>query len=290
MKIRLKAYAKINLSLNITGVREESVHMHTLDTVLTSVDLADVITVSKRKDSKVNIEYSDNRIEAGKDSVTKAVCAFQKKYGAAGADIFIEKRIPFCGGLGGSGADAAGVLNALAALYNINDNLTDIAFSAGSDVPYLLRGGFCRVSGTGGQTDFFTAPAEFYPVIAQAAGGVLAKDAYRVFDGLYPEKKYCPSDNDALIAALAGNDSDASYGYMRNALTKPSLQLSPRIADTLAALTRAGAVKSLMAGSGSACVGFFPGPDKAETAARDLREKGFYAKAVKTLRKGIEIT
>ena len=143
--------------------------------------------------------------------------------------------------------------------------------------------------GIGEQLEFFDAPCEFYAVIAQGEGGVLSKDAYREFDALYPEKKCCPSDNGALAAAIKIGDKATAYRHMGNALYRPGVSLNPGIARTLAALGGAGALKTVMTGSGSACAGFFESPCAAATAAERLKEAGFYARAVKTLKNGMEI-
>ncbi len=275
--------------------------MHTLDMVLGSVDIADTVTVCERADSGINVEYSDRSVPAGGDSVSKAVRALQKRFGEFGADIYVEKRIPMAAGLGGSGVDAAAALRAYGLLYDINENGTDLdalALSVGSDVPYLLRGGFARVTGTGGRCAFFMDPAcaqaekaacEFYLVIAKGAGGVLSKDAYRVFDEMYQDRRFCPSDNARLTAALLNRDRTAAYRQMDNALLQPALSLNLGIRNTLDALNDAGAVKTVMTGSGAACAGFFTGMDQAERAARALCGRGLWAKAVTTRQKGISI-
>jgi len=327
-KIQLKAYGKINLSLHITGVRQDG--MHELDMVSVSVDIADVITVAAREDFRVNIEYAETG-EGEKNiikhllkncSVTKAVNALRQRFGNFGADIRVEKSIPFSAGLGGSSADAAGVIRALELLYGLdyketrpkkpgaakNEELeaTDkkegadtqqsvplfVPHSIGSDVPYMLQGGFCRVRGVGERLDFFDAPLTFWVVIAKGAGGVQSADAYRKFDELRTRADsphVSPlSENASLIVALKNRDKGAGYRLMANALQEASAALNHEIEKTLAALNEAGADKAMMTGSGSACVGFFSGERAAKSAAALIGRQGLYARAVKTLQDGIE--
>ena len=286
--VQVKASAKINLSLNITGVCG---NLHAVDMITASIDMADVITVRERFDGKVTVRYSVSDIAVGSDSVTRAVEALQTRFGVFGADIYVEKNIPLCAGLGGSAADGAAAIRIFDYMYGFFKTEADrsaVAVNVGSDVPYLLRGGFCRVRGTGEETDFFTAPAEFCMVVAQGPGGVLSKAGYRVFDELYEGKCFCPSDNDKLIDALIQNDKTVAYRYMDNALLKPSLSLNFGISETLALLKAAGAKKVLMTGSGSACVGFFTDMDEAEASAESLRRRGFYAKAGCSVLDGIK--
>ena len=355
--------------------------------VVASVDIADVITVCAREDSKVNVAYelgmrSEESYELGirneelgmmevsgsgaakqlstsaipnssllipNCSVTKAVNALRGRFGNFGADIRVEKNIPFSAGLGGSSADAAGVIKALEQLYGFDiqnkeagklgirseklgmmngkknedssHNPSAIPHSSlltphsiGSDVPYMLRGGFCRVRGVGERLDFFDAPLTFWVVIAKGSGGVLSADAYRKFDELTTCRgdglidKFFTRRRDTheaqcmtgqvvdesvpptscLIAALKKRDKAAAYRLMENALTPASISLNPEIEKTLAALSEAGADKAIMTGSGSACVGFFAGEAAAKAAAQRLAALGLYARAVKTLQKGIE--
>ena len=290
--LTVQAYAKINLSLNITGVQD---HMHTVDMIVASVDIADVVSVSLRPDKAVNVRYSGAEIKAdGTDSVNRAVAALRTQYPhVQGADICIQKNIPMCAGLGGSSVDAAAVLYALDKLLNLTERGVDIAAAAlatGSDVPYMLQGGFARVSGTGGRVEHFSSAAPLYAVIAQGAHGVLTGQCYGLFDTLYPQKMFAPSDNTALTAALKKGDSSAAYTHMDNALTAPAVKLNPQIAHTLNALKDAGAQKALLTGSGSACTGFFPDLPSAQAAAQQLQACGLWARAVQLIHSGIKNT
>lgn len=138
--VRIKAYAKINLTLFVCGKKDG---YHALDSLVASVNLFDAITIKKRKDRLVSIAMhgmGSESIPFEKNNAAKAAELFVEKFGTCGADITVYKNIPMGAGLGGSSADAAGVLNGLAKLYKIDDMaaLKLIADQTGSDTRYML--------------------------------------------------------------------------------------------------------------------------------------------------------
>ncbi len=287
-KIKLKVYSKINLSLNIVGARG---NLHALDTVMTSVNVADVITVCERFDDKLGVEFSCGNAFGENNTAMRAAKALADRFGDFGADIFIEKNIPVGAGMGGSSADAAGVILALDILFDFTMrglNKSAVAAEIGSDVPYMLQGGFCRVGGAGETLQNINSDAKLYFVVAKGERGVSTAAAYAEFDKLHTDKKLIVSDNDKLVSALAAGNADAAIRETGNALTEPSCVLVPEISRTLGALDSVGAIKSIMTGSGSGCVGFFGDFDSAVRAAEKLREKGLYAAASASVRNGIE--
>ena len=144
---RVKSFAKVNLTLDITGVNGG---YHMLDSVVASIDVADVITARSRRDGQINVtmhgEGSEN-IDPERNNAVKAARAFMHHFDTCGADIAVWKNIPVGAGLGGSSADVAGVLRAMAKLYNIDDfeAVKAIADSLGSDCGYMLTGGYARL-------------------------------------------------------------------------------------------------------------------------------------------------
>ena len=118
---KVKAYAKVNLTLDITG---EADGFHTLDSLVVTVDLFDQISAKKRKDGKIRVfmhGLGSETIPPEENNAQRAGEAFTARFKTAGADIAIYKNITVGAGMGGSSADAAGVLNALARLYGIAD-------------------------------------------------------------------------------------------------------------------------------------------------------------------------
>ena len=130
--VRLRSYAKINFALNVTGTRGG---YHLLDSVLASVDLYDTVTARPRKDGLINVYMQglgSEHIPPEQNNAVRAGEAFVSAFGTCGADIRILKDIPMGAGLGGSSADAAGVLNALARLYGVEDRQALKALALGA--------------------------------------------------------------------------------------------------------------------------------------------------------------
>ena len=119
--VRVRSHAKLNLTLDVTGIKDG---YHLLDSFVASVSLADDIALRPRADEKIVLAMHGEGCEgippAG-NAALRAAERFRQKYGTRGAEIEIEKHIPVGAGLGGSSADAAGVLRGMSALYGIKD-------------------------------------------------------------------------------------------------------------------------------------------------------------------------
>ena len=147
--MKLKANAKINLSLDVVGKREDGYHL--IDSVFQSVSLCDDIVVEKS--DTVSVACDNNTICDKSNIAYKAAQKFFEYVGiSGGAEIIIKKNIPLAAGLGGGSADAAAVIVALDRLYETNlsqDTLCEIGLSVGADVPFCIMGGTARVGGIG---------------------------------------------------------------------------------------------------------------------------------------------
>lgn len=147
--MKLKACAKINLTLDVIGKRDDGYHL--IDSVFQSVSLCDEITVEKS--DTVSVICDDITICDKCNIAYKAAEKFFE-YTAVdgGAEINIKKYIPLASGMGGGSADAAAVVVALDKIYNTNlteAQLCEIGLSVGADVPFCILGGTARVGGIG---------------------------------------------------------------------------------------------------------------------------------------------
>ena len=148
--LKIKACAKINLSLNITGLRHDGYHL--LETVMQSVDLYDEISIAT-EEKGINIVSSNSSLGNEDDICYKAASLFFECSGVSGGvRISVTKNIPLSAGLGGGSADAAAVLLGLNRLFDYpldNNALLKLAVQLGADVPYFLYGGTVLVRGIG---------------------------------------------------------------------------------------------------------------------------------------------
>lgn len=147
--MKLRANAKINLTLDVVGKRADGYHL--IDSVFQSVSLCDFVSVEK--DGLISVRCSDDTISDKSNIAYKAAERFfdyTKLDG--GAKIVIEKHIPLAAGLGGGSADAAAVIKALDKIYGTSlttDELCEIGLRVGADVPFCIVGGTARVGGIG---------------------------------------------------------------------------------------------------------------------------------------------
>jgi len=165
--VKVKSYAKLNLTLDITGV-EGGFHM--LDSLVCTVDIFDIIKLKKRKDKLVNIEMHGRGLELlpyEQNNAVKAAESFINCFGTDGADIVIYKNIPVGAGLGGSSADISGVLTGMARLYGVGSDaeLKRLADGLGSDTGYMLSGGFARLTGRGERVEKLSLKRKLYAVL-----------------------------------------------------------------------------------------------------------------------------
>ncbi len=249
--------------------------MHSLDSVMMSLDAFDTVTVTERDDSLIRVRFlnADN-IDPVKNTAYAAANAVAEKVGH-GADIVIEKGIPIGAGLGGSSADGAAVLRAYDLFYGLPKkgvNMRLTALSVGSDVPFMLTGGLARVGKNGEDMFFIENKLELF-AIGLMNESVSTAESYKKFDEIYGGS-YCPTDNDKLCEKLLGADKSA-VDLLGNALTEPSGVLAPSVKDNIEKLNGVGA-KACMTGSGGMVLGWFTELEAFARAAAKLKnEKGF---------------
>ena len=294
--IELKVNAKINLSLNIVSKLPES--FHGLDTVMVSVNIADTIIVSRRRGNEINVRMFDGggralRLDNERNSAYKAAYALMQDFKTGGLDINIIKRIPFSAGLGGSSADAAGVIAAVEKLFAFVTEshpafrvpLKRGIVGTGSDVPYMLQGGFARVTGRGENIESLDIDNTLHLVIAKGKSGCSTKVSYDKFDELGVWRK---GNSEKLTEALRQNDIDSAGRLLHNDLQIPSISVCPEIQTTLDLLRATNPVNCIMSGSGSACFGLYRTADAAGKAAESLKGKLAFVQACTTAPKSIE--
>lgn len=181
---RVNAYAKLNLTLDVTGTADG---YHTLDSLVTTIDLSDRIVARKRGDGLVSVimhGMGSETIPPEENNAQRAGEAFVSAFGTRGATVTVYKNIPVGAGLGGSSADAAGVLNALASLYGVDDRsaLKELADSLGSDTGYLLTGGFARMRGRGTEIERLDGLPKLHFLLLCPKSGVSTAACYREYD------------------------------------------------------------------------------------------------------------
>ena len=266
-KVFVNAYAKINLGLNIL---RKNGNFHDIDTVMSSIDIYDIVTIEKAETDKIIV---DGKVADIGNTVCRALRAFQSVYGGR-YKIVVDKNIPYEGGLGGSSADAAGVLYGLSIISDKNfEDVKRIGKFIGSDLPFMMEGGICRVRGKGEIIDPINYTGEMiYVLIVKPKGGVLTKACYDKYDEI-GDKTDCVSD---IVKQLSNNQK---IERLENVLFKPACSLNPEILPIYEKMKNLTKLTS-MSGSGSSVFGLFYSKVEADYALKCFSER-FYTKLTK---------
>lgn len=264
-KITLRAYGKLNLSLDITGKRPDGYHL--MDMVMQSVDLCD----------RVTLERSD-RLDAAlfpygkKDTAYRAAQTFFAETGIpGGVRIQTEKHIPSEAGMGGGSADAAAVLKGLDLLFEtgMGERLAEIGVGIGADVPFCLKGGTARVGGIGEEIQPLPFFGTGYYLVIKPPFGISTPAAFGAFDRLTDFRR---PDTMGLIAAIKRRETEKFQTLSANVLEAAAAR--PEIGTIAEALRSAGSPFAQMSGSGSAVFGFFPTREAASAAKEAVAAYG----------------
>ncbi len=261
--------------------------MHVLDSVMTTVDVFDTVTVTERTDDKISVSFVNcPDIDTVNNTAYKAADLVMQSADIRGVDIVIDKGIPIGAGLGGSSADGAAVLRALDCFYRLpalGVDMRAIALKVGSDVPFMLTGGMARVGGLGEELFFMENKLKLFAV-GLMASPVSTFEAYKKFDELYGESSRA-TDIDKLCELILSGDSKA-IEYFGNVLTEPAKLLSGGISDNIETLSSVGA-KPCLTGSGGMVLGWFTSIDDLAKAVSRLNAEHTPFRVFTTARAGI---
>ena len=275
--VKIKSYAKVNLTLEIVGIEGG---YHLLDSLVASVDLHDLILLKKKKgglSSITMIGMGSESIPPEKNNALKAAEAFSKRFSTDGVDITVYKNIPIGAGLGGSSADVVGVLNGMAKLYNVGDRyaLKQLADELGSDTGYMLDGGFARMRGRGEEVEKIQTQNKLHFLLLCPSSGVSAGACYKKYDELPKTLEERGSYTQNCIDALCKNDKNGIGMYAMNDLFKPALHINPDVERAYEEAKSFSPICAVMTGSGSGVLAMFETKELCEWAKS--RYKGKFA-------------
>lgn len=284
----IRANAKLNLSLDVTGVREDG--YHTVDMVNRSVTLFDEIKIELTPGRPFSIESNVRYFPTDeKNLIWKAARKLTEKIGAPmpEARCTVRKRIPSQAGLGGGSADAAASLigfNTLLGAGLDESELCCIGASVGADVPFCVIGGTARVGGIGEEIHAISDSLYCPMLIAMPRYGRSTKEAYALLDRT-PELAH--PDTESVITGLA--EGDAEKAFLRAGNVFESVTADEVTEELKKKMIADGAVYSAMTGTGAAVFGVFQRAREALEARDLLRTEGYGAWVVYRADKGAEI-
>ncbi|MBR3222610.1 MAG: 4-(cytidine 5'-diphospho)-2-C-methyl-D-erythritol kinase [Kiritimatiellae bacterium] len=282
----VQAYAKVNLTLEVLGVRDDG--YHALRSVVMPVSLADTLEVEATGDGEIAVDsgYADDLCVRAALAL-RTLCAARGVPGASrlGARISVAKRIPAGGGLGGGSADAAATLVALNGLWAAGltrGELSDVGAQVGSDVPALAMGGTVVMEGRGETVSRMPCPAFALDLVLAGPPGTHSSTR-QVYAAFEPRDAVRASATEAMVGALASGDLDAVAAAMSNDLQAAAMRLHPEIAAAADILRAAGAHGVTMSGSGSTVFGLVKSDAEGRAVAAKAEAEGLWAQRVSTV-------
>ncbi len=264
--MKLKACAKINLTLDILGKREDGYHI--IDSVFQSVSLGDDVIVNKA--AFITVSCTDSTICDESNIAYKAAKKFFEYVGiTGGADIIIEKHIPLAAGMGGGSADAAAVIVALNRLYETNlsqERLCEIGLSVGADVPFCIMGGTARVGGIGEKMEKLPDMPDCAILLIKHGAKLSTADMYRQVD-TYPQDKYYTQ---SMVDGIENSDLSAVCQNVFNAFSSVcnDEKLTKDIKNT-------NPLAVSISGSGPTVFAIYENLETANVAKFTLEQKGY---------------
>lgn len=282
--IELKAYAKINLGLDITGRREDG--YHDLKTIMQQIDLYDVIRLYAEAEITGSQEPGQILISCDHSMIPTDESNLAYKAGRMLFDEFqitdsmlieIEKNIPMAAGLAGGSTDAAAVLKGVNDYFGLglsDDELMERGVKLGADVPFCIMGGTAYAEGVGDQLVPLGVMDDFVVLLAVPDTRVSTKWAYATYDKMLLTGEIVHPDTDQLRAAIEMEDFGCVPDFLGNVLelvTIPEYQIVSRVKNEM---MKCGAAGALMSGSGPSVYGLFIDEEKAATAFDWLVSQG----------------
>lgn len=267
-ELRLQAFAKINLTLDVGPRRADG--YHEISSVMQTVSLADELLFA-RVPQGISVDCDSPDIPVGSGNLaTRALEMLAGKL-PGGVRLEIRKRIPVAAGLGGGSSNAAAALKGANRLYGLGlteRELVSCAAVLGSDVPFFILGGTVEALGRGELVRRLPPLPVLWLVLAKPDFGVPTAEVYARYKPCGREPR-----TPKLVAALEKGDGDGVLNALGNDLEDVTAAACPEVGALKARLEALGALKTLMTGSGPAVYGIFPGEREARLAARELRNE-----------------
>lgn len=291
--LRITAYAKVNLFLEITGKLANG--YHTVETVMQNVSISDTIEL-KITSSKSGINIFTDNILLPTDERNIAYRAASSYLQVAGMDCGVDiqlcKNIPIEAGMGGGSADGAAVilgLNELSGYLLSDEKMFQIASAIGADVPFGIYGGTQYLNGTGTQLVEKLDTPDLSMVIAKPLKGISTPAAYKYLDQMYNnfEDHIAESLEPMLVSLRNKGKKEKVSEFLFNRFEKVVPTLCPLVADLIDFMNDR-SIGTLLSGSGSAVFAITEDNHHSEKLVNQIKKEypGYYVTAANTVASG----
>ncbi len=271
-QIKLKAYGKINLGLDIIGKREDG--YHEVRMIMQTVGIYDRLYMERIAEDRVLLETNLPYLPTGEGNlVCRAVELLRQEFGIRqGVFIRLQKFIPVAAGMAGGSADAAAALVGMNVLFRLRlskEELMKRGLRLGADVPYCIIRGTALSEGIGEKLTPLPAPPDCYVLIVKPKASASTRLVYERYDAC---TSVCHPDIDTMIRGLQQKDLSQIAGAMGNVLEPVTVAECPVIGEIKQTMLEKGALQAMMTGSGTTVFGLFQKEEEAELAREQLRQ------------------
>ena len=304
--ISKKAYAKVNLSLDIVGRREDGYHLVRM--VMQSLDIADDLVFERLDTPKIEVLLNGNvgdgsemnseatsgdknlgRVPLDEDNLIYKVARLMleqhvwKRQPDAGVRITLTKNIPIAAGMAGGSSDAAATFRGINELFEVgllDKDLMDMGVTLGADIPYCIMGGTALSEGIGEELTRLPDLPDCYFLVAKPPISVSTGEAYGGYDRLISEleeteegsarRRVKSPDVDGQVDAIYSGDLQGVADRFLNVLEYVTAENHPEIKELERIMLEGGAINSMMSGSGPTVFGMYDSLEAAEASYRKI--------------------
>lgn len=264
---QVNAYAKVNLTLDVTGKRPDG--YHDILSIMRIVDIFDVVRIELNNKGGIELSTNLDCLPTDHNNIAyKAAEAVLKMTKVSkGVKIHIHKNIPCGAGMGGGSADGAAVLaliNKLLGSMLTPHQLLDIGAKIGADIPFCLMGGTCVASGIGERLEPVRSKGNIPILVVKPEVSIYTAQMYNVIDTAKIENRPL---TDEMKSALEKGDIKGVADLLCNVMEKPAIAQHPVIAAIRDKMVEQGALGAMMTGSGSAVFGIFESDEAVKRAS-----------------------
>ncbi len=271
--IRLKAYAKINLGIDVIGKRDDGYHLVRM--VMQSVDIYDAVTICLLDEEQIRFTCSDESLQTMDNLCVKAASLFYQKTGEKrGVDIDLLKKNPVAAGMAGGSTDAAAVLKGMNELFGMplsKEELLELAVKVGADVPFCIDGGTALCEGIGEVLTPIDGMPDIPVLVARPDVEVSTAGIYGRLDEI---GEFEHPDIDGIKCGIEAGDVAGMCKSMGNVLELVTGKEVKSISRIEGIMTDYGAYHAMMTGSGPTVFGLFPDETSAEKCMREIEKSG----------------
>lgn len=274
MRLEKKAYAKINLGLDVTGKRDDGYHIVRM--IMQNVDLFDTLVFEDNDSGEIRLRASSEKIPTDDSNlICKVAKQLKEMYDVTkGADIYLEKRIPVAAGMAGGSTDGAAAYVALNEIWGLGldkEKLCELAVKLGADIPYCIIGGTALAEGIGEELTTISDMPSCNILIGKPAIDVSTGWVYKELDSKAIVEH---PDIDGIRSAIEAGNLKKMCELIGNVLEPVTAGKYKEIGQIEQIMEENGAVRAFMTGSGPTVFGIYDDEAKAKRGFEAVKESG----------------